>query len=220
MENYTQKSFLQKANSIKLSASLAFIALGTSTLVTSCGSSESEGEYEEVDVLTKGVKSYIQETNPGIFKISKEEQTKAESTEAIITYLTGQSKNISTSEAQIMIDEEIRQNPDSIGKVANLPNALLFGGMGYFLSNLPGSKLDKYRNDDKIASNNSSKDSVSHRRNGGGLGFFPLFWLSRAAYSSGFRAQESMASSRVRTMRPVSGRSGFFKGSGRGGFFG
>jgi hypothetical protein len=220
MENKLEKSYLQKANSIKLSASLAFIALGTGTLITSCNSNNNEGEYEEVEVLTKGVKSYIQETSPGVFKISKEEQTKAESSEAVVTYISGNQENISTSRAQIMIEDEIRANPDSIGKVANLPNALLFGGMGYFLSNLPGSKLRKYRNETTVASNKNPKDSLSHNRHSGGLGFFPLFWMSRAAYSSGFRAQESMASSRVRTMRPVAGRSGFFKGSGRGGFFG
>lgn len=221
MENTIKKSFLQKANSISVSASLAFIALGTGSLISSCGSnSEGEGEYEEVEVLTKGVKSYIQETKPGEFKISKEDQTQATDTEAIITFLDGHTENIATSRAQIMIEDEIRSNPDSIGKIANLPNALLFGGMGYFLANLPGSSLKKYRSDDKIVNNTNPKDSTLHRNGGHGMGFFPLFWLSRAAFYSGSRVQESMASSRVRTTRPVAGKTGFFKSSGRGGFFG
>jgi hypothetical protein len=222
MEKITKKSILQKANSISISASLAFIALGTSNLLLSCSSdSDSEEEYEEVEVLTKGVKSYIQETNPGEFKISKEDQTQASDTEAIITYLDGHTESIATSRAQIMIDDEIRSNPDSLGKIANLPNALLYGGVGYFLANLPGSKLGSYRKDSQITENkNDSKDTLRHRSGGHGMGFFPLFWMSRAAFSSGYRAQESMASSRVRTSRPISGKSGFFKGSGRGGFFG
>lgn len=216
-----QKTFLQKAGNISISTSLAFIALGTTGLVTSCGSNDSESDYEEVEVLTKGVKSYIQETNPGEFKISKEDQTDAANTEAIVTYLNGNTENLSSSKAQILIDEEIRTNPDSLGKIANLPNALLYGGMGYFLANLPGSKLGKYRNDDKIANSQNPKDSVAqNRHHGGGMGFFPLFWMSRAAYFSGTRAQETMATSRIKTTRPIAGRSGFFRSSGRGGFFG
>jgi hypothetical protein len=223
MENLIKKSFLQKANTISISASLAFIALGTSTLTQSCNStSENAEDYEEVDVLTKGVKSYIQETAPGEFKISKEEATQASDTEAIISYLDGHTESIATSRAQIMIDDEIRMNPDSIGKVANLPNALLFGGMGYFLANLPGSKLGQYRADDQSANQVAKNDTVKHRNNGhhSGIGFFPLFWMSRAAYFSGSRVQESMAASKMRTTRPISGRTGFFRGSSRGGFSG
>ncbi len=222
MDNISKKSILQKANSISVSASLAFIALGTSTLTQSCNnSSENSEDYEEVEVLTKGVKSYIQETAPGQFKISKEDQTQASDTEAIITFLDGHTENIATSRAQIMIDDEIRANPDSIGKVANLPNALLFGGMGYFLSNLPGSKLGQYRTDDKTANQVAKNDTLKHRNNGhSGIGFFPLFWMSRAAFYSGSRVQETMAASRMRTTRPIAGRTGFFKGSSRGGFSG
>lgn len=219
MEEIQKNSFLKKANSISVSAGLAFVVLGTGIAVTSCGG-ESDTEYEEVEVLTKGVKSYIQETAPDEFKISKEDQTQATNTEAIVTYLNGNTENISTSRAQIMIDDEIRQKPDSIGKVANLPNTLLFGGMGYFLANLPGSKLKKYRHDE-VVENKLGKDSTNHYRNGNsGMGFFPIFWMSRAAYFSGNRMQETMASSRMRTTRPIAGRSGFFKGTGRGGFFG
>ncbi len=215
-------SFLRKANSISISAGLAFIALGTSTLVTSCNNNgNSDGEYEEVEVLTKGVKSYIQETAPNEFKISKEDQTETEKTEAIVTYLNGNTENISTSKAQIMIDDEIRANPNSIGKIANLPNTLLFGGLGYFLANLPGSTLSKYRKDTNIAQNGSREDSLAYRQSRHhGFGFFPMFWMSRAAFYSGNRVYETMATSRVRTSRPISGRSGFFRGSGRGGFFG
>lgn len=222
MENISKKSFLQKANTISISASLAFIALGTSTLQSCNSSNENNEDYEEVEVLTKGVKSYIQETAPGEFKISKEDQTQASDTEAIITFMDGHTENIATSRAQIMIDDEIRSNPDSIGKVANLPNALLFGGVGYFLSNLPGSKLGKYRAEDKTANQVAKNDTVKHRNNGhsSGLGFFPLFWMSRAAFYSGNRVQESMAASRMRTTRPIAGRTGFFKGSSRGGFSG
>ncbi|MES2796443.1 MAG: hypothetical protein V4683_10775 [Bacteroidota bacterium] len=221
MENQTKKNFLQKANAISISTSLAFIALGTSGLTTSCTNSDNaSGDYEEVELLTKGVKSYIQETSPGEFKISKEDQTQASDTEAIVTYLDGHTENIATSRAQIMIEDEIRYNPDSLGKIANLPNALLYGGMGYFLANLPGSKLAKYRNDGQISQNTNPKDTIIHRNGGHGFGFFPLFWMSRAAFYSGNRVQESMAASRVRTTRPIAGRSGFFKSSGRGGFFG
>jgi hypothetical protein len=220
MSEDNSKSYLKKANSISVSAGLAFVVLGTGIAVTSCGG-ESETEYEEVEVLTKGVKSYIQETAPGEFKISKEDQTQATNTEAIVTFLNGNTENISTSRAQIMIDDEIRQNPDSIGKVANLPNTLLFGGMGYFLANLPGSKLAKYRNDANVATNKNGKDSLNHNRSRHmGMGFFPIFWMSRAAYFSGNRMQETMASSRMRTTRPIASKSGFFKSSGRGGFLG
>ncbi len=212
--------FLQKASAISVSTSLAFIALGTGTLV-SCGNGSNEADYEEVEVLTKGVKTYIQETEAGNFKISKEEQTEAAKTEAIVSYLNGNTENISSSEAQILIDNEVKSNPDSLGKIANLPNTLLYSGMGYFLANLPGSKLGQYRADShQSASNETDSLKNTHHRHGGGMGFFPLFWLSRAAFSSGIRTQETMASSRIRTTRPISGRSGFFRSSGRGGFMG
>jgi hypothetical protein len=214
-----KNKFLQKANTITISAGLAFVVLGNASLLTSCGSNNDHDDYEEVDTLTKGVVSEITETELGIFKINKETETQAANTEAIVTYLNGNKENISSSKAQIMIDQEIQNNPDSLGKIANLPNALLYGGVGFFLANLPGSKLNQYRKDEKIANTNPN-DTTRHYRNGrGGMGFFPLFWMSRAAFYSGNRVQESMASSRVRTSRPIAGRSGFFRGSGRGGFF-
>ncbi len=219
METKKKLTFLQKANNITLSTSLAFIALGTTGLLNSC-SSDNDGDYEEVEVLTKGVKSYIQETEPNNFKISNEEPTEAANSEAIVTYLNGNVENISSSKAQILIDEMLRTQPDSVGKTPTLANTLLFGGLGYFLANLPGSKLNNYRGENKVAESNSKSDTTHHYRSHHGMGFFPMFWMSRAAYSSGFRAQESMASSRMRTTRPISGRTGFFRSSGRGGFFG
>jgi hypothetical protein len=218
MASTFKKSFVRQANKITISTGLAFVVLGGTGLVTSCGGTD-EGEYEEVDVLTKGVISSINETEPGVFKINKEEETQAANTEAVVTYLNGNIENISSSKAQMLIEAEIRNHPDSLGKVANLPNTLLYGGMGYFLANLPGSKLGVYRKDDQIASTNN-KDTLNHRSGRHGLGFFPLFWMSRAAYYSGSRVQENMVASRVRTSRPISGRSGFFRSSGRGGFLG
>jgi hypothetical protein len=215
-------TIFRNSNNLKLSAGLAFIALGSTGLLSSCGgNSDDESEYEEVEVLTKGVKSYIQETEPNQFKISKEEQTQAANTEGIVTYLDGRTENISSSKAQILIDEMVATYPDSVGKTPNLPNALLYGGVGFFLANLPGSKLAKYRSDSQVANAANHSDSTRrYRHHGSGMGFFPMFWLSRAAFSSGFRSQESMASSRIRTTRPIASRGGFFRSSGRGGFMG
>lgn len=219
MSSLIKRALLNKASQISISSGLAFVVLGGTGLVTSCNTNNSD-DYEEVDVLTKGVITQINETDPGIFKINKEEETQAANTQAKVTYLNGNSENISSSKAQILIDEEIRSNPDSIGKVANLANTLLYSGVGFFLANLPGSKLSKYRTDSNL-SKTGENDSLKHHSNHrSGIGFFPLFWMSRAAYYSGNRMQETMASSRIRTSRPIAGRSGFFRSSGRSGFFG
>ncbi len=222
MNKLNSLSFLQKASHIKISSSLAFIALGTPIVLSNCGASQENTEdYEEVEILTKGVKTYITETETGVFKISKEENASIEQSGAQITYLNGNSSFLSASEAKDIIEAESRSNPTQIGKAATIGNTLLYSGLGYLISSQPGSKLGALRPNDTQAqvSIDSSKHSNNHNRHNS-IGFFPMFWMSRAAFSSGIMMRETMASSRVRTTRPIGGRSGFFGRSSRSGYSG
>jgi len=83
-------SFIRKIKDISISGSLALAILGNSVMLQSCGNSESsdDEDYEEVEVFTKGVKTYISETSKGQFKITDETEVSADSSVAIIIGLT------------------------------------------------------------------------------------------------------------------------------------
>ena len=105
-------SFIHKIKDISISGSLALAILGNSVMLQSCGSSESsKGEdYEEVEVYTKGVKTYISETSNGQFKITDETQVPADSSVAIITYLDGRNETLSPQAVKALIDNNIKNN--------------------------------------------------------------------------------------------------------------
>ncbi|HEY1055154.1 MAG TPA: hypothetical protein VGE24_08470, partial [Emticicia sp.] len=68
MTPVSTKAFIRKVKDITISSTLALAILGSSFTLQSCNNdSEDDYEYEEVDVYTKGVKTYISETSKGIF---------------------------------------------------------------------------------------------------------------------------------------------------------
>ncbi len=218
-------SFIRKIKDISISGSLALAILGNSVMLQSCGSSESSDneDYEEVEVYTKGVKTYISETSKGQFKITDETEVPADSSVAIVTYLDGRKENLSPQAVKALIDNDIKANPTTIGQNNALPNALLFGGMGYLLAKTMSPNYANYRPDLNPKTKNSTDTTYRRRHHSGGFFFFPMmgrYYSNQTAFQKSSGIHESIGSSRTITTRPVSGRSGFFRSTGRGGFRG
>lgn len=213
---------IRKIRDISVGAALT-ISLLAGVSLQSCSNSEDEYEYESVDevVYTKGVRTHIKETSPGIFKIIDEESVPVDSALAIVTYADGHTDKLNPTAARALIDEKIQKDKSMVGVDNSLANALLFGGMGYMLANqMNNSYLTPYRDNFYKAApttNSTSKqDSARHRGHyrRSGIGFFPIFYANRQAYDNSTGVTETANRSKTtRTVsRPIGGRSGFFSG--------
>ncbi len=225
-----KSSFIRKVKDITVGSTLALAVLGNTVMLQSCGSSneEDEGDYEEVEVYTKGVKTYITETSKGEFKITDEVEVPADSSVAIVTYLDGKKDTLSPRAVKALIDNEIATNQATIGQSSNLSNALLYGGMGYLLAKTLSPTYSNYRPDMSNGFNssgssysNAKQDSSRRRRHvgyyGGGLG---RYYATTSAFQKSSSIHQNIGNSRTITSRPVSGRSGFFHSSSHGGYHG
>ena len=221
-----KNSFIRKVKDISIGGSLALAILGNSVMLQSCGSSNSsdneDTDYEEVEAYTKGVKTYISETKKGEFKITDEVEVPADSSVAIVTYLDGKQETMSSQAVKALIDKDIKVNSASVGQSNTLSNALLFGGMGYLLAKTISPNYSNYRPDLNAKTRNST-DTTRRRRHSSGFFFFPMmsrFYSSQNAFQKSSGIHENIGNSRTLTTRPVGGRSGFFRSTGRGGFRG
>lgn len=218
-------SFIRKIKDISISGSLALAIFGNSVVLQSCDSNNSSNseDYEEVEVYTKGVKTYISETAKGQFKIIDETEVPADSSVAIVTYMNGRKETLSPQAVKALIDSNIKNNPTTIGQNNALPNALLFGGMGYLLAKTMSPNYANYRPDLNPKTKNSTDTTQRRRHSSGGFFFFPLmgrFYSNQTAFQKSSGIHENIGSSRTITSRPVNSRSGFFRSTGRGGFSG
>ena len=221
-----KNSFIRKVKDISISGSLALAILGNSVMLQSCGNSNSsddeDTDYEEVETYTKGVKTYISETKKGEFKITDEVEVPADSSVAIVTYLDGKKEILSSQAVKALIDNEIKTNSASVGQNNNLSNALLFGGMGYLLAKTLSPNYSNYRPDLNPKTSNST-DTTYRRRHHSGFFFFPMmgrYYSSQNAFQKSSGIHESIGNSRTIMTRPVGGRTGFFRSTGRSGFRG
>lgn len=221
MTPVSTNTFIRKVKDITISSTLALAILGSSYTLQSCSNdSEDEYEYEEVEVYTKGVKTYISETSKGIFKITDEVEVPADSSIAIVTYLDGKKDTLSPKAVKALIDDEVRANPTTIGKSDNLSNALLFGGMGYLLAKTLSPGYTQYRPDvttnNSVAQTHSSKNDTTYRRRhgyyGGGMGMLH-YYATAAAFQKSNGIHQNIGNSRTTMSRPVGGKSGFFHSS-------
>ncbi|WP_044171772.1 hypothetical protein [Flectobacillus major] len=222
-----KKTFLKKVKDITIGSTIALALLGQTLALQSCSSdsSEDEGDYEEVDVYKKGVKTYITETSKGVFKITKEEETLADSSVAIVSYLDGKQDTLSPRAVKALIDNEIATHPSTIGQSNNLSNALLYGGMGYLLARTMSPSYSNYRpdlnqNGFMANSNTSKRDTARRHRSHYYGGTFSRFYASRQAFQHSNTVHESINHSRTTMYRPIGGRSGFFRGGSHGSFHG
>lgn len=218
-------SFIRQVKDITISSTLAFAILGNTVLLQSCGSSESnsdeDSDYEEVEVYTKGVKTYIKETSKGQFKITEEVEVPADSSIAIVTYLDGKQEKLSPRAVKALIDNEITHQSSSIGQSNNLSNALLYGGMGYLLAKTLSPNYTNYRPDMSSGFSQNNQDTIHRRRHssyyGGGMS---RYYATQSAFQRSNTIHENIGSSRTITSRPMGGRSGFFHSSSHSGFHG
>lgn len=218
------KTFIKKVKDITISGTLALAILGGGMALQSCGgSSDDDYEYEEVEVYSKGVKTYISETSKGIFKISDEKEVPADSSEAIVTYLDGRKESLSPKVVKGLIDSEIKTDSASIGEKSNLPNALLFGGMGYLLAKTVSPNYMTYRPDvTGVQANNSTSKADStqrrhyHRSHFGGGNMLMAYYLTSSVFNRSNAIHQNIGNSRTTVSRPVGGRSGFFHSSSHG----
>ena len=221
-----KNSFIRKVKDISISGSLALAILGNSVMLQSCGNNNDDddenSDYEEVEAYTKGVRTYISETKKGEFKITDEVEVPADSSVAIVTYLDGKKETLSSQAVKALIDNDIKTNATSIGQSNNLSNALLFGGMGYLLAKTISPNYANYRPDLNPKTSNST-DTSYRRRHHSGFFFFPLmsrYYSSQNAFQKSSGIHENIGNSRTIMTRPVGGRSGFFRSTGRSGFRG
>lgn len=219
MTPFRQHSFIRQIKDITVSSTLAFLVLGNTVLLQSCDSSEQDnGDYEEVEVYNKGVRTYISEVSRGDFKITKEESVPANSSVAIVTYLDGTKDTLSPRAVKALIDNEITTHSSSIGQSNNLSNALLFGGMGYLLAKTLSPSYASFRPDmmNNFNHNQDTNDRNRHRNSS----TFSRYFVSKKTFEQSRGIHEHINSSRTVSSRPTGGKSGFFRSSSHGGFHG
>lgn len=215
------------------------VALMLSTSVVSCGGCGDDGEsYETVQTteFTKGVRTTIQETSAGKFEIV-DEQVVPDTTQSafVIKYLNGKTDSMSLNAARSMLanrpaDQQIAQG---VAPQSSLSNVLWWGAGGYLLGRMLSSpshngfyspryysapppqyggqqpmygQQTPYKRDSARNRNNRSRSNYRSSTTSGGV------FRSATSVSDQLRS-----TSQTRTIsRPVSsGRSGFFRSSGR-----
>lgn len=187
------------------------VAALLSVHASSCGSDNGQ-DWEEVTVQepTKGVVTTIEETESGKFSITDEQVVPSkDSSRVIIKRLDGSVENLSLEQARRLVQPQDTAGTHQTNHTnivhhhhsSGLGGVLWWGAMGYMMGRSFNTPVNPaiYRDD---------------RRMGGSTGAY--------AGGSAYRAGSSAASELQRTavsrttMRPVSGKSGFFGGSSRG----
>ncbi|MDP1816652.1 MAG: hypothetical protein Q8K92_19520 [Leadbetterella sp.] len=210
-------TFLKKVKDITISGSLTMLILSSG--LYSCSSSEStEGDYEQTEVYTQGVRTYIKETSKGEFKITEEIAVPADSSKAIVTYLDGRVETLTKEQSKKLIDEEITRNENTIGHNNGLSNVLLYGGMGYFLGRTMSPNYGFYRPDFR-QNNNGGFTSTGGVKNTADMG---RYYSNPEPFTKSTEVNRNITKSRTMVTRPSSSRRGFFgsrsrSGSGFGG---
>lgn len=169
---------------------------------TSCGSNDNNGgDWEEVTVQepTKGVVTTLEETTPGQYEVVDEKVVGAkDSSKIVIKKLDGTVQTLNLDQAKAMV-----QASDTSAAHGNTQHYHSGGGFGRFIWWSAMGYM--------IGRSFSSPVQSSLYRNGMAAGA-GAFGASRGS-SIGSELQRTSVSRTI--MRPASGRSGFFGGSGR-----
>ena len=192
-----KNGFIRKVKDITVGSTLILALAGG---ITAC-SSEEEADYEEAEVYTKGVKTYIREVSKDEFKIIDEREVAIDSSAAIVTYLNGKQDTLNPTLAKKLIDNDL-QNQSSVRHHNPLSSVLLYGGMGYMFARMMGNNNNQYYN---------ARRQYEGQNKSGSSGFY----ATPKAYESSKSVQENIGRSRTVVSRPAGSRSGFFRGSVR-----
>lgn len=184
MSPIKKSAFIRKVKDISVSSSLAVMLLGG---LYSCNTAS-----EQEEAYTVGVRTYIAETEKGVFKIMDEEEVAVDSSAAIVTYLDGKRDTLSPQVVKSLIDHEVRNNPQEVGNNHGLSNALLYGGMGYFLARTFSPNYNNLRDRDRSG-----------------------YYGSSSVMQKSSTIQDNISKSRTVVSKPTGAKSGFMRASGR-----
>lgn len=210
MTHLRKGSFVRRIKEISIGTTLTLALI--SPAMQSCGNGESSSDEEEYEeVYTKGVRTYIKETEKGVFQITDEFPTPADSSKAIVSYLNGKVDTLGLNQAKQIIDKEGISNSDGSGFTNTLGNALLFGSMGYLLGRTIEPKMNLgYQAVPNYPSSTSKADSSKNRnRTRSRIGGFVPLYASKKAYDNSVVHSQNIRQST--TFKPVGSRSGFFR---------
>jgi hypothetical protein len=191
-------AFIRKVKDITLSSTLSLGLLGTTLLMPGCNSNNSSADSntEETEVtFTQGMQTHIQETEKGVFKITDERVVGEGQSQAIVTFLNGQTDTLSLEAAKRIVDseanggnwdnnnnQEVRQGYYGGG----LSSVLMYGALGYYMGR-----------------------SMNSRPN-------PAFYANPSVYNRAQQHTSTIQNSRV--SRPVNSSKGYFRSSPNRGF--
>lgn len=207
-------TFLKKVKDITISGSLAMLVLSSG--IYGCSSNNDGADYEQSEVYTQGVRTYIKEVSKGEFKITDEIAVPADSSKAIVTYLDGHEEVLTKEQSKKLIDEEIANNQTRVGHHSGLSNVLLYGGMGYFLGRTSSPNYGYYRPDFRDNQNNNYNPAGGVKNNAD----MGKYYSNPETFQKSTAVHRSVYQSRTTVTRPSGSRSGFFGGRSRSGFGG
>jgi hypothetical protein len=208
--------YIKPAQALKISAGLSLLISGT-LILPSCSSSTSseEADYEVSEDFTKGVKTYIKETEKGKFMITDEIEVPKDSSMSIITYLDGRVEKLDAVASKAKVEEEMRQNPNFHNSGFGIGNAILYGGMGYLLARTLAPNFGSYRPDYRKEEERSGGSRAATYASGS-----RKYYTNETAYQKANTVNEGISKSRTFVSKPVNSRSGFGRSSRGGGFGG
>lgn len=183
-------AFIRKIKDITLSSTLTLGLLTGAGMMQSCNNESSEKEEYEV-VFTKGMQTFITETEKGVFKITDEQVVGEGESKAIVTFLNGNTDTLTIDQAKRIVEaegnnknwENENQQVQAGGyHGGGLSSVLMYGALGYYLGR-----------------------SMNSRPN-------PGFYASPDVYTRSQQHTSVLQNSRV--SRPVNASKGYFRGSG------
>ncbi|MBC7920527.1 MAG: hypothetical protein H7Z75_05495 [Ferruginibacter sp.] len=194
MVQIRKHAIIRRVKDITIGGTLSLALLGGTGVMQGCGGGRDERQETET-VYTKGVQTFIEETEKGVFKIADEKTVDPEDSKVFITYLDGRRATLNLEEAQQIVGQREEGNGQGQGynnggyyHQSGISSLLLYGGMGYLM----GRSLSTPPN--------------------------PAYYSNPAAYQ---RSQQNATTlSRSRTTAPTNSRSGYFgrsRGFGSGG---
>lgn len=161
MVQIRKNAIIRRVKDITIGSTLSLALLGGMVTLPSCGNREGTTEEYET-VYTKGVHTYITETEPGVFKITDEKTIGAsEQSMAYIKHLDGKVDTLTIAEAQRIVEREATGPHNSYYQGSGLGNVLFYGAMGYMIGNSMGNRYQRY--DDGRASRYYNNPSTYER---------------------------------------------------------
>ena len=188
MAQIRKHAFIRRVKDITIGSTLSLALLGGTGMLQSCDNRRSRDEETET-TYSKGVQTYIEETEKDVFKITDEKTVEPDESKVFITYLDGRRDTLNLEQARRLVDQREEGNNGNYREGnyhhSGLSNVLFYGGMGYLMGR-----------------------SFSSPPN-------PAYYANQGAYQ---RSQQNVSTlSRSRTTKPSGSRSGYFGRSRSGG---